>query len=87
MQSKTHGDRVNKKIILIYLFPTSCGPYIYAGDRGLVMGKNISGLSSTIVPFQTQDYIKRNSERSLEIGKILHTDEGSFYLKESESYL
>ena len=87
LQSKTHSDRVNQKLILIYPSPTSCGPYADVGDRGLIMGKIVSGVFSTIVPFQTQDYIKGDSERSLEVGKILHTDEGSFYLKESESYL
>ena len=87
LQSKTHSDRLNKKLILLYPLPTSCGPYVNVGDRGLVMEKIVDGLDKTgygstfIVPFESNDYI-----RGEETGKILHTHEGSFYLEEAESY-
>ena len=87
LQSKTHSDRLNKKLIIIYSLPFSCGPYINIGDRGLVMGKIVDGLdkrfsnSTVIVPFESQDYYKGKN-----FGKILHTDEDSFYLEEAESY-
>ena len=92
LQSKTHSDRLNEKLILLYPFPTSCGPYINIGDRGLVMGKIIDGLdkrftnSTVIVPFESQDYMRGEDFQTLEVGKILHTHEGSFYLEEAESY-
>ena len=87
LQSKTHSDRLNKKLILLYPFPTSCGPYVNIGDRGLVMGKIVDELdkigfgSTFIVPFESNDYM-----RGEEVGKILHTDKGSFYLKPTESF-
>ena len=67
--------------------PTSCHPSIDIGDRGLVMGKTVKGLSNNIVvPFESQDYMRVGDFQSLEVGRILHTDEGSFYLDEAESY-
>ena len=87
LQSKTHSDRLNKRLILLYRSPTSCGPNTYIGHRGLIMGKIVNGLykgfsnSTVIVPFESQNYY-----RGEDYGKILHTDEDSFYLKPTESF-
>ena len=87
LQSKTHSDRVNDRLTLLYHSPTSCDPTINIGDRGLVMGKTVKGLGNNIVvPFESQDYMRGGDFQSLEVGRILHTDEGSFYLEEAESY-
>ena len=93
LQSKTHSDRLNRQLIIIYFSLFPCGPYVNTNDRGLVMGKIVGGLdkvgfsnSTVIVPFESQDYIKGEDSQILEVGKFLHTDEGSFYLEEAESY-
>ena len=87
LQSKTHSDRVNDRLTLLNHLPTSCYPSINLGDRGLVMGKTVKGLSNNVVvPFMSQDYMREGDFQSLEVGRILHTDESSFYLDEAESY-
>lgn len=87
LQSKTHSDRINSKLTLLYPSLTYCHPSINIGDRGLVMGKTVKGLSgNVVVPFESQDYMREGDFQSLEVGRILHTDEDSFYLDEAESY-
>ena len=75
------------QLITATILPTSCHPSINISDRGLVMGKTVKGLSdNVVVPFESQDYMREGDFQSLEVGRILHTDEGSFYLDEAESY-
>ncbi len=92
LQSLTHSDRLNDELILFYPAVTSCDATLNIGDRGLIMGKVVEtfsrlGEGNTLItiPFKSQNYIKE-SDSQPEVGRILHTDEGAIYLKESEFY-
>ena len=50
--SETHPHQVGKKLKLVYL-PTSCGPWVNKGDRGLVIGNAIEKDNTLYVMPQT----------------------------------